>query len=476
MILSNITFFGWEFAEKIGFIKPEFIDELWWFAAAIAGLALIVMAAEIVLAVKRYQYEKPFVGNILMAAFSLVFGLWTMVGTNLLVDQFELSADFTNVLEYALFMVGLILFVGYVLYTYFEEIPPICNALLIVTTVFAIAAFVMDTLGAMSLATGAFYMLVYVTMILAVLAILALVRLFITGKSKYVIYLISLVILVGACTFNFCNQKSLFAENALFDYRLAMLVYLLAILVYGLVDTLKKSSEEPVSISEGELAQAETKEELGNAIDVSLPAFEPDLMESEIEVTDLSEQENVTDSEAVTSSEVVELKEEQKKEEKKAPKKPSYSPHYTDFLTELRNRIFFMEQLKQVQSEENYEKNIAVVVFDVDELAKINETHGFSTGDQVLRLAATAISTSFGDVGDCARIDGDGFAVIVKDSKPGIISQRLLVMLEAIKNYNEKADVKVSISFGYAVYSGKGDLNMEALLRMAEKRTEEKRS
>lgn len=93
-----------------------------------------------------------------------------------------------------------------------------------------------------------------------------------------------------------------------------------------------------------------------------------------------------------------------------------YSHHVArhDSLTRLPNRMRFEEVLMQaVINAAKTGEAFAVLCVDLDRFKEINDTYGHDVGDEALREAAARILHA-SDEGVCARLDGDGFAILLQ--------------------------------------------------------------
>jgi diguanylate cyclase (GGDEF)-like protein len=89
----------------------------------------------------------------------------------------------------------------------------------------------------------------------------------------------------------------------------------------------------------------------------------------------------------------------------------------TDALTGLYNQRFFHETLRrEVLRAQRYERNLALIVFDVDDFKGINDQIGHLAGDRVLAQAADRLRDAVRSVDIACRIGGDEFAVILPES------------------------------------------------------------
>ena len=89
----------------------------------------------------------------------------------------------------------------------------------------------------------------------------------------------------------------------------------------------------------------------------------------------------------------------------------------TDALTGLYNQRFFHETLRrEVLRAQRYDRNLALIVFDVDDFKGINDQIGHLAGDRVLAQAADRLRDAVRSVDAPCRIGGDEFAVILPES------------------------------------------------------------
>jgi diguanylate cyclase (GGDEF)-like protein len=89
----------------------------------------------------------------------------------------------------------------------------------------------------------------------------------------------------------------------------------------------------------------------------------------------------------------------------------------TDALTGLYNQRYFHETLRrEVLRAQRYERNLALIVFDLDDFKTINDQIGHLAGDRVLSQAAERLREAVRSVDVACRIGGDEFAVILPES------------------------------------------------------------
>jgi diguanylate cyclase (GGDEF)-like protein len=95
-----------------------------------------------------------------------------------------------------------------------------------------------------------------------------------------------------------------------------------------------------------------------------------------------------------------------------------------DALTSLHNRRYFHETLaREVARAHRYNRDLALIIFDLDDFKAINDRIGHLAGDSVLAEAAERIREVVRSADIACRVGGDEFAVILPESKLGDADQ-----------------------------------------------------
>jgi diguanylate cyclase (GGDEF)-like protein len=90
---------------------------------------------------------------------------------------------------------------------------------------------------------------------------------------------------------------------------------------------------------------------------------------------------------------------------------------HTDVLTFLPNRRLIMADLqRQVMFSERYDAPLTISMIDLDHFKQVNDTHGHSSGDEVLRFVASELRDHIRQPDEIGRYGGEEFLVILPNS------------------------------------------------------------
>ena len=123
----------------------------------------------------------------------------------------------------------------------------------------------------------------------------------------------------------------------------------------------------------------------------------------------------------------------------------------TDALTGVQNRHAYMEAEERLnrQITEHRHLSFAIVIFDVNDLKKVNDNVGHQAGDEILRSACKTISGIFGRT-SVFRVGGDEFVAIIQGDNFEMLDD----MIRKLEDHNTKASITggVVIACGMAKF------------------------
>lgn len=141
-----------------------------------------------------------------------------------------------------------------------------------------------------------------------------------------------------------------------------------------------------------------------------------------------------------------------------------------DALTNLPNRVLFLDRLRQslIYSKRN-KVNTFVLFLDLDRFKEVNDTYGHDIGDELLKKVAQRLKNSLRNEDTVARLGGDEFTIIVRDvtynnmleiAKKIIDNMKIPFFIGNLKLYS-------TFSIGISSYPNDGE-NAEDLLKYAD--------
>jgi two-component system NtrC family sensor kinase len=147
-----------------------------------------------------------------------------------------------------------------------------------------------------------------------------------------------------------------------------------------------------------------------------------------------------------------------------------YLAHH-DTLTGLPNRTLFQDRLRHaIGKAGRTQKNIALLLLDLDRFKNINDSLGHNVGDELLRQVAKRIKTCVRETDTVARFGGDEFVIIFEDiehiEKVAFLAQKLQQALTKATQIGEN-ELYISSSIGISLYPEDGR-DVEALLSSAD--------
>jgi diguanylate cyclase (GGDEF)-like protein len=138
-----------------------------------------------------------------------------------------------------------------------------------------------------------------------------------------------------------------------------------------------------------------------------------------------------------------------------------------DTLTGAFNRAYFEEELERLGKSRHLP--VSIVMSDLVNLKRINDTQGYAAGDALLKLAAKGLMEAFRAEDVVARVGDDEFAVILPDTDEDAVQKSLERAKEHIVSFRETMkEPLLNLSFGWATASTGAAL--PATLKKADKR------
>jgi diguanylate cyclase (GGDEF)-like protein/PAS domain S-box-containing protein len=152
----------------------------------------------------------------------------------------------------------------------------------------------------------------------------------------------------------------------------------------------------------------------------------------------------------------------------------------TDYLTNLYNRRYFMQRgIEEVKRAWRNNQPLALLMLDVDQFKKVNDTHGHEAGDRVLQQIAAALKSSLRETDILGRMGGEEFAILLPNTaleEAGLLADRVRHSIATLSFEISGELLAVTVSIGVVVItnemSGIDDMlrNADAAMYQAKRR------
>lgn len=128
-----------------------------------------------------------------------------------------------------------------------------------------------------------------------------------------------------------------------------------------------------------------------------------------------------------------------------------------DGLTDLYNHRYFQERLtEEVKRAGRLNRELTLLVVDIDRFAKFNEVNGHELGDAALKQIAGLTEQSVGNTGTVTRYAGEEFAVIlpeISEEEAVMLAQRINMLVSSYRfNTKHNISMPITISIGISQY------------------------
>ncbi|WP_051901468.1 sensor domain-containing diguanylate cyclase [Methylotenera sp. L2L1] len=145
-----------------------------------------------------------------------------------------------------------------------------------------------------------------------------------------------------------------------------------------------------------------------------------------------------------------------------------------DHLTGLANRRFLMRQANlELERAKRYQYPFSVFMLDIDHFKNINDEHGHSTGDVVLKQLSSLMKAILRESDFITRFGGEEFAVLLPESDLEaaiLIADRLR---QAVQNYHFRLhdDLVISLTISIGIACAKeAEYDFEQLIQKSDER------
>lgn len=146
---------------------------------------------------------------------------------------------------------------------------------------------------------------------------------------------------------------------------------------------------------------------------------------------------------------------------RKAHERRLYQLAYFDPMTQLANRVQFMDRLTHALDRARRARRMLCLLFiDLDGFKAVNDTYGHATGDEVLREVGQRLTRSLRAMDTVARLGGDEFALLQEDTQrpqdAAVLACKLIQALNQPLELNGQT-IQIGASIGISLYPLDGD-------------------
>jgi diguanylate cyclase (GGDEF)-like protein/PAS domain S-box-containing protein len=142
-----------------------------------------------------------------------------------------------------------------------------------------------------------------------------------------------------------------------------------------------------------------------------------------------------------------------------------------DHLTELPNRFLFFDRLNMALAHAQRDVHkLAILMLDLDEFKKVNDTWGHNIGDRLLRAVAQRLIHMFRKGDTIARLGGDEFVLLLPELPQGEVAQN--VAKRILHTFNKPFEfdglkITITASIGISIFPDDGE-DADTLTRNAD--------
>lgn len=133
-----------------------------------------------------------------------------------------------------------------------------------------------------------------------------------------------------------------------------------------------------------------------------------------------------------------------------------YELGITDGMTKLVTHDHFQNLLiKEISKSARFERELSLVMLDIDHFKIFNDTYGHQAGDDVLKSVSRIVKSCCREIDTAARYGGEELMLMLPETslqKAEIVAERARVTIEEYKFIYQKEKLRVTVSIGVATY------------------------
>jgi len=149
-----------------------------------------------------------------------------------------------------------------------------------------------------------------------------------------------------------------------------------------------------------------------------------------------------------------------------------YKMTITDGLTNIANKRFLLDFLeKELSRARRYDRNLSLLMIDIDHFKKINDLFGHLTGDFILKRLAQIINGRIRKEELFARYGGEEFVIVIPEADIQHALEFANILRELVEGseFNFEAQkFNITVSIGAAQFKGGEHQCVEDLIKEAD--------
>ena len=132
---------------------------------------------------------------------------------------------------------------------------------------------------------------------------------------------------------------------------------------------------------------------------------------------------------------------------------------HVDALTHVKNRTAYESRLDEIRkkAERKGSLDFGIILFDVNNLKKINDELGHYAGDEYIKNACKLICIAFKN-SPVYRIGGDEFVVLLEGKAFDLRDEQMQSFIDemssVMNNENISPEERVSVAYGMSIFKG----------------------
>jgi diguanylate cyclase (GGDEF)-like protein len=139
----------------------------------------------------------------------------------------------------------------------------------------------------------------------------------------------------------------------------------------------------------------------------------------------------------------------------------AYAKSITDALTQVRNRAFFDEYLRDTAEQaRKYGEAFSLAILDIDGFKSFNDAYGHPVGDLVLKATTRTIQETIRKTDVLCRFGGEEFTLILKATRLAdalVIAEKIRAAVEKNILEHEGKKLSITISLGLTEFLSRDD-------------------